>query len=79
MLRKLISAALRREAETGDIAREQPTQPPDLAFPPDPAFPPDLAFPPMRPVTPPAAQNDNPLAALCAAVEADLRAAGYLR
>ncbi|KQQ47879.1 hypothetical protein ASF58_00485 [Methylobacterium sp. Leaf125] len=73
MLRKLISAALRREAETGDIAREQPTQPPD------PAFPPDLAFPPMRPVTPPAAQNDNPLAALCAAVEADLRAAGYLR
>lgn len=73
MLRKLISAALRREAETGDIVREQPTQPPD------PAFPPDLAFPPMRPVTPPAAQNDNPLAALCAAVEADLRAAGYLR
>lgn len=67
MLRKLISAALRREAETGDIDREQPTQPPDLAF------------PPMRPVTPPAAQNDNPLAALCAAVEADLRAAGYLR
>jgi hypothetical protein len=36
-------------------------------------------FPPMRPLEPPAAQNDNPLAALCEAVEADLRAAGYLR
>jgi hypothetical protein len=33
----------------------------------------------MRPLEPPAAQNDNPLAALCEAVEADLRAAGYLR
>ncbi len=71
MLRKLISVALRRETETETetdaIAREAPAQPPDLAF------------PPMRPVEPPAAQNDNPLADLCAAVEADLRAAGYLR
>ncbi|KQO63256.1 MULTISPECIES: hypothetical protein [unclassified Methylobacterium] len=69
MLRKLISTALRRETETetGDIAREGSARPPDLAF------------PPMRPVEPPAARNDNPLAALCEAVEADLRAAGYLR
>ncbi|KQP38269.1 hypothetical protein ASF49_04445 [Methylobacterium sp. Leaf104] len=67
MLRKLISTALRRESEADDVAREAPLQPPDTAF------------PPMRPLEPPAAQNDNPLAALCEAVEADLRAAGYLR
>ncbi len=34
---------------------------------------------PMRPVRPPAAVNDNPLAALQIEVERDLRARGYLR
>ena len=34
---------------------------------------------PMRPVRPPAAVNDNPLAALQVEVERDLRARGYLR
>lgn len=34
---------------------------------------------PMRPLRPPAAVNDNPLAALEAEVERELRARGYLR
>lgn len=34
---------------------------------------------PMRPVQPPAAVNDNPLAALEVEVERELRARGYLR
>ena len=34
---------------------------------------------PMRPLHPPAALNDNPLAALATEVERDLRARGYLR
>jgi hypothetical protein len=80
MLRKLISAALGRETGAGAIAREAPPSDGDVPsqdlsprnFPPQ-------NFPPMRPLEPPAAQNDNPLAALCEAVEADLRAAGYLR
>lgn len=33
---------------------------------------------PMRPLRPPAAGNDNPLAALEAEVEQELRARGYL-
>lgn len=71
MLRKLISTALGRPlpdedrlASAGEPAR---------------ASAPDLAFPPMVPLHPPEARNDNPLTGLCAAVEADLRAAGYLR
>ena len=90
MLRKLISAALGRETGAGAIAREAPPSDGDVPsrdFPPR-DFPsqdlsprnfPPQNFPPMRPLEPPAAQNDNPLAALCEAVEADLRAAGYLR
>lgn len=34
---------------------------------------------PMRPLRPPAAINDNPLAAIQEAVERDLRASGHLR
>lgn len=34
---------------------------------------------PMRPLHPPAAVNDNPLAALETEVERDLRSRGYLR
>lgn len=76
MLRKLVSVALRRELPEDDClgasgsgsARSVPG-----------SERPDLDFPPMTPVRPPAAENDNPLAAFCAVVEADLRAAGYLR
>ncbi len=36
-------------------------------------------FPPMVPLAPPPAVNDDPEGALCDAVAAALRAAGYLR
>ncbi|GJD61941.1 hypothetical protein [Methylobacterium frigidaeris] len=44
------------------------------------AAPPDeiAQFPPMVPLAPPQAVNDDPDGALCDAVEAALRAAGYL-
>jgi hypothetical protein len=71
MLRKLISAALNRDVAENDSAA--------LSSGPVDRPAPDLAFAPMVPLQPPEAQNDNPLAALCVAVEADLRAAGYLR
>ena len=52
--------------------------PPDdavLAAPPE-----EMAqFPPMVPLTPPQAVNDDPEGALCDAVEAALREAGFLR
>ncbi|MCJ2033288.1 hypothetical protein [Methylobacterium sp. J-068] len=71
MLRKLISAALRR-----DVSEESPAADDDEA---QGSSPPALAFAPMVPLRPPQPQNDNPLHAFCEAVEADLRAAGYLR
>lgn len=40
---------------------------------------PDLRPRPMRPLHPPAAVNDNPLATLATEVERDLRTRGYLR
>lgn len=67
MLRKLISAALRQKS--GGQDRSGGGAAPAL----------DRTFPSMRPLDPPPAENDNPLTDLCAAVEADLRAAGYLR
>ncbi|KMO42697.1 hypothetical protein VQ03_10115 [Methylobacterium tarhaniae] len=44
------------------------------------AAPPEavVRFPPMVPLVPPQAVNDDPEVALCDAVEAALRAAGYL-
>ncbi len=39
----------------------------------------DLRPRPMRPLHPPAAVNDNPLATLTTEVERDLRTRGYLR
>lgn len=71
MLRKLISTALGRPMpdDARSVAADDPPR----------ASAPDLTFPPMVPLHPPEARNDNPLTGLCAAVEADLRAAGYLR
>lgn len=46
-----------------------------LAAPPEAIAP----FPPMVPLTPPEAVNDDPEGALCDAVEAALREAGFLR
>ena len=76
MLRKLVSAALRRDLPEDDgpaVSGGAAIQPVAAAA------PPDLEFPPMRPVRPPAAENDNPLAEFCPVVEASLQAAGYLR
>lgn len=38
-----------------------------------------LRFAPMKPLRPPAAQNDDSLHHFCQAIEEDLRAAGYLQ
>jgi hypothetical protein len=38
-----------------------------------------LQFPPMRPLMPPAAQNDELVRGVHEVVERDLRAGGYLR
>ncbi|MCJ2046779.1 hypothetical protein MKK58_19885 [Methylobacterium sp. J-078] len=76
MLRKLVSAALRRDLSEDDGPADSSggaVQSVAAAAPPDPEFP------PMQPVRPPAAENDNPLSGFCPTVEASLQAAGYLR
>ncbi|MCJ2011720.1 hypothetical protein [Methylobacterium sp. J-076] len=58
---------------SGLAARRSPPPPPAIL----PGL--DTRPAPMRPLRPPAAVNDNPLATLEAEVERDLRAHGYLR
>ncbi|MGY2053137.1 hypothetical protein [Methylobacterium sp. JK268] len=69
MIARIIPTALRKRIGLDDA--------------PDPGLdgagePPPMDFPPVEPLRPPLAQNDDPDRPLLAAIEEDLRTAGYL-